>query len=258
MIHVNDISYRIGEVDICKDMNLDIASGTFYGIIGPNGSGKTTLLKQICRVLKPIKGVILLDGTNIETMTNKETAKQIGVLLQENELNFDYTVREMVMMGRAPYHSGMQREAPMDQEIIMQCLEKTGMADRVERHFVTLSGGEKQRVLLARALAQQANTLLLDEPTNNLDIGHQYQMFELLQALPLTIFMIIHDLNLASEFCDKLAIVNYGRIVSTGTPREVITKQLLREVFSVEAVISYDANNSRPYIRYLRSSGLSG
>ena len=254
IINVDNISYKAGAVEICKNMSLNIEEGVFYGIIGPNGSGKSTLLKQICRVLKPTYGKIMLNGIDINSLSYKETAKQLGVLLQENSLDFDYSVKEMILMGRAPYHSGLKRETPEDQEIINQCLKKVGMSKEINRSFVTLSGGEKQRVLLARALAQQARILLLDEPTNNLDIGYQYQMFEFLHALPLTIFMIIHDLNLASIFCDMLVVIDNGKIIASGTPRQVITEHLLRDVFSVEARVEQNDESGKPYIKFLHSA----
>lgn len=255
IINIQNISYHVGAVQICKDMNLDIEKGAFYGIIGPNGSGKSTLLKQICRILTPTQGVVLLNGTDVTTIPYKETAKQMGVLLQENSSEFEFSVREIIMMGRAPHHVGLMTDAPEDDTIIRQCLKKVGMLERIDRVFITLSGGEKQRVLLARALAQQPNILLLDEPTNNLDIGYQYQMFELLKSLSLTIFMIVHDLNLASLFCDRLAVIQKGEIIATGTPNEVITEELLRNVFSVEAVVERQ-NGRAPYIRYLHSATL--
>ena len=159
------------------------------------------------------------------------------------------------MMGRAPHHVGMQGDTKEDSDIACECLKKVGMLNEIDRVFNTLSGGEKQRVLLARALAQQADILLLDEPTNNLDIGYQYQMFELLKELPFTIFMIVHDLNLASLFCDKIAVIQAGKIIQNGTPQEVITEELLRNVFSVEAKVEA-SDGKRPYIRYLHSAAL--
>ena len=255
VIRVKNVSFSTNNVKICKNMDLSIEKGTFYGIIGPNGSGKSTLLKQICRILAPTEGMICLNGMDVRTMSFKETAKQMGVLLQENGSEFEYTVREIIMMGRAPHHVGMQGDTKEDSDIACECLKKVGMLNEIDRVFNTLSGGEKQRVLLARALAQQADILLLDEPTNNLDIGYQYQMFELLKELPFTIFMIVHDLNLASLFCDKIAVIQAGRIIQNGTPQEVITEELLRNVFSVEAKVEA-SDGQRPYIRYLHSAAL--
>ena len=255
VIRVKNVSFSTNNVKICKNMDLSIKKGTFYGIIGPNGSGKSTLLKQICRILAPTEGMICLNGMDVRTMSFKETAKQMGVLLQENGSEFEYTVREIIMMGRAPHHVGMQGDTKEDSDIACECLKKVGMLNEIDRVFNTLSGGEKQRVLLARALAQQADILLLDEPTNHLDIGYQYQMFELLKELPFTIFMIVHDLNLASLFCDKIAVIQAGKIIQNGTPQEVITEELLRNVFSVEAKVEA-SDGKRPYIRYLHSAAL--
>ena len=253
-IRVEHVDYMVGKTQICKDMSIEIEKGCFYGVIGPNGSGKSTLMKQICRVLDPSDGAIYLNEKEIRSMTNKETAKELGVLLQENELTFDFTVEEMVMMGRAPYHSFLQKESDEDRRIVRECLEKVNMVEWMPRRFVTLSGGEKQRVLLARALAQQTDTLLLDEPTNNLDIGHQYKMFELLKSLPLTTFMIIHDMNLAAQFCDRIAVIENGRITAIGVPQDVMTAEMLERVFSVRAEVTIEANG-RPYVKYLCSTG---
>lgn len=249
-VKVEHIDYRVGKTQICTDMSLQIKKGCFYGIIGPNGSGKSTLLKQICRIYEPSGGAIYLNGKELHEFSYKETAKQLGVLLQENESTFDFTVTEMVMMGRTPYHRAFQADSAEDQRIVKECLKQVNMLEYAKRRFATLSGGEKQRALLARALAQKTDVLLLDEPTNNLDIGRQYQMFELLRSLPITIFMIIHDLNLAAQFCDKIAVIDNGRVARAGTPCEVLTTEMLAHIFSVRAEVSV-AGSGKPYVRYL-------
>ena len=254
VIAINGLNYEATGNHICKDMDLEIEKGLFYGIIGPNGSGKTTLMKQICRVLIPSSGTIYLNGRELGSIPYRESAQALGVLMQENELSFDFTVEEMVMMGRSPYHDLLQKETDEDRRIVRECIDKVNMTDFVDRSFVTLSGGEKQRVLLARALAQNTDTLLLDEPTNNLDIGHQYKMFELLKSLPLTIFMIVHDMNLAAHFCDRIVIIEDGRITTVGTPEQVLTSEMLYRAFNVNAEVTIE-ENGRPYIKYLSSTG---
>ena len=241
-IGVNDLNYKSGTVHICKDMSLDIEENVFYGVIGPNGSGKSTLLKQVCRILQPSSGDIYLNGRDMKTLSYKESAREIATLLQENETNFDFTVEEIVLMGRAPHHNVSATVSDEDKKIAASCLKLVNLEGWEDRIYTTLSGGEKQRTLLARALAQKTDILLLDEPTNNLDIGYQLRMFELLKTLPMTIFMIIHDMNLASRFCDRIVVIYDGKVFKTGTPEEVMTPELFKKIFSVSTDVFATGN----------------
>jgi len=250
-LRVEGLNYIINDLKICNDINIKVEKDSFTGIIGPNGSGKSTLLKQIYRVLKPTSGSIYLDGKDIFTMSNKETAKNMGVLAQENQTDFQFTVEEIVLMGRAAYHNMFQRETSEDLEILYESLDKVGMLHKHNQIFTTLSGGEKQRVLLARALAQKTHFLILDEPTNHLDIGYQFQMMELLSEFSMTIFSAIHDLNLAAKFCDWLILLNKGKIVSQGTPEEVLTEDMMRKVFNVDTIIDKDERTSQLQITFI-------
>ena len=252
-IGVKNLNYKSGNVHICKDMSLDVEEKVFYGVIGPNGSGKSTLLKQVCRILQPSSGDIQLNGRDMKTLSYKESAREIATLLQENETNFDFTVEEIVLMGRAPHHNVSATVSNEDKEIAASCLRLVNLEGWEDRIFTTLSGGEKQRTLLARALAQKTDILLLDEPTNNLDIGYQLRMFELLKTLPMTIFMIIHDMNLASRFCDKIVVVSDGEIIGTGTPEEIMTPDLFQKVFSVITDVTKD-DEGKPFIKFLQSA----
>lgn len=229
------LSYSVQGIDLCKEMDIEVEEGLFTGIIGPNGSGKSTLLKQLYGVLKPMEGVVFLYGTNLKNYSSRDRAKTMGVLAQENSTNFPFNVEEVATMGRSVYHSWFQRECAEDKKVINESLKKVGMEKKKKQLYSTLSGGEKQRVLLARALSQEAKLLILDEPTNHLDIGHQWQIMEFLKTLNLTIFSAIHDLNLAACFCDRLILISQGHVIAKGTPKEVLTQEVLREIFQVRA-----------------------
>lgn len=251
LLKVENVSYSIRGLALNKDINLEVKKGYFTGIIGPNGSGKSTLLKQIYRVLSPTEGAVYLSGTDISALSNRETAQRMGVLAQENQTDFEFTVEEIVLMGRAPYHTLFQRETPEDLGILDAALDKVRMTSKRHQAFATLSGGEKQRVLLARALAQQTGFLILDEPTNHLDIGYQFQMMELLAELPLTILSAVHDLNLAARFCNWLILLDDGQVKAQGTPDQVLTEEMIRNVFKVESTIAADTRTGKPQITFM-------
>ena len=213
----------------------------FVGIIGPNGSGKSTLLKCIYRVLKPQAGIVRLDGTDIRELSYKKSAQTIAVLAQHNYYNFEFSVQDVVLMGRSPHKRTMERDNAQDYAIVAQALETVGMADMAKRSFSTLSGGEQQRVILARALAQQTPCLILDEPTNHLDIKYQLQLLDIVKGLSRTVISAIHDLNIAAMYCTWLVVMKDGQVITQGTPRQVLTPELIRQVYEVEATVSTDA-----------------
>lgn len=209
ILKIENLTYAIENNFISNNINISFKENTFTGVIGPNGSGKSTLLKQIYRVLKPTKGKIYLKNFDIEEISSKEIAKQMAVLPQENQSDFDYTVREIILMGRFPYHSIFcgDHDLEKDVELMKKYLNIVGLTEQENQPFKTLSGGEKQRVLLARALVQEGNLLILDEVTNHLDIGYQYKVLEILKNLNMTIISAIHDLNLAMKFCDYVVLI---------------------------------------------------
>ena len=235
ILEIENLTYKIDDSLISDGINIKFEENTFTGIIGPNGSGKSTLLKQIYRVLKPTKGKIFFDGIDIEDISSKKMA----VLPQENQSDFDYTVREIILMGRFPYHSFFMGDHDFDVDInlMKKYLNIVGLREQENQYFKTLSGGEKQRVLLARALVQEAELLILDEVTNHLDIGYQYKVLEILKGLNMTIISAIHDLNLAMKFCDQVVIIDKGRIIVTGNPKDIITRENLKEIFKIDAQI---------------------
>ncbi|MBU5591561.1 ABC transporter ATP-binding protein [Clostridium sp. MSJ-4] len=235
-----DVEAYLGGSHILKGLSINANKEEFVGIIGPNGSGKSTLLKCIYRTLKPSTGTIFLDGKNIKDLSVKESSKQMAVVSQHNNYNFDFMVSDMVLMGRSPHKKFIEKDNAEDYKIMKESLEKVGMKDYANRSFSTLSGGEKQRIILARALAQKTQCLILDEPTNHLDIKYQLQFMSTVKKLGITIISAIHDLNIAALYCDKIYALKSGKIVSYGTPKEVLTKELINSLYDIDAKVTED------------------
>ena len=250
-ICATDIKMEIGNNEILKGVSIDSKNREFIGIIGPNGSGKSTLLKCIYRILKPNNGCIMLGEEDISKMSVKESAKKLAVVAQHNYYNFDFSVGEVVLMGRSPHKKSLEPDNSEDYDIVNESLEKVGMLGFKNRSFSTLSGGEQQRVILARALAQQTPCLILDEPTNHLDIKYQLSLLIIVKSLNLTIISAIHDLNIASMYCDRLFVMKNGRIVGMGTPQEVLTKEFIKEIYDIDVEIVYDSKGDM-HILYSR------
>lgn len=253
MIQTQDLSVLLGGQQILDHIRITAGENRVVGIIGPNGSGKSTLLKCIYRVLQPTDGAVFLDGKTLTGYTVRESARKIAVVAQHHGYSFDFSVHDIVLMGRSPYKRALESDHATDHHLVREALQTVGMADKEERLFSTLSGGEQQRVILARALAQQTPYLILDEPTNHLDIQYQLQMMELLQAIHKTVVLAVHDLNLAAAYCDYLYALQDGRLVGSGTPAELLTPAFIEKVYHVRARVDTD-ENGRPYILY-RSSG---
>ena len=243
-IKAEDIKVSFQAKQVLRGISLNASKKEFVGIIGPNGSGKSTLLKCIYRTLKPDCGAAYLDGLELERMSVKSSAKKMAVVAQHNYYNFDFSVREVVLMGRSPHKKMLERDTAEDFRIVEEALRTVQMEAFADRSFSTLSGGEQQRVILARALAQQTQALILDEPTNHLDITHQLRLLELVKGLNVTVLSAIHDLNLAAAFCDRIYVMQDGRIVSCGTPKEVLTPELIREIYQVDAEIVRDSKGN--------------
>lgn len=239
-ISTKDLEVFLEGTRIIKGMSVEIKDKEFVGILGPNGSGKSTLLKCIYRVLHPKSGEVQLNGKAIQAYSVKESAREMAVVAQHNYYNFDFSVQDVVLMGRSPHKKAMERDNANDFGIVSESLEKVGMKEFRDRSFSTLSGGEQQRVILARALAQKTNCLVLDEPTNHLDIKYQLQLMDIVRSLNLTVVSAIHDLNIAAMYCDKIFVVKDGKIVAFGTPEEVLTKEFIREVYEVDVELLKD------------------
>lgn len=237
MLDVINVDVKISKKEIVHDVSFDVEDGDFVGIIGPNGSGKSTMLKSIYRVLKPSAGEIIIAGEDVLKTSMRESALKTAVVAQHNYYNFDFSVMDVVMMGRAPHKQAMEMDNEEDREIARDALSKIGMLDKADRDFYTLSGGEQQRVILARALAQQTPFLILDEPTNHLDIKYQLQLMDTIKDLDLTVLCALHDLNIAGAYCNKLVMMKDGRVRAIGTPEEILTPELIEEVYGVKATV---------------------
>lgn len=236
-IQTDNIQVSFGSKTILQDISLAIQDKEFVGIIGPNGSGKSTFLKCLYRVLQPSGGKIFFDGTELSSLSHRDTALKMAVVAQHSTVNFDFSVLEMVLMGRSPYKGLLDRDQLDDYEIARHALAQVGLSDFESRNFNTLSGGEQQRVILARALAQRTECLVLDEPTNHLDIKYQLELMTIVKRLDATVVSAIHDLNLAAIYCDRIIALKDGHIVCSGTPQDVLSSDTIRHIYGVSAMV---------------------
>jgi len=221
---------------VLHNINLSVGAGEMVGLIGPNGSGKTTLIKLASGILKSKRGEISLDGSNLRRLSRKSIARNVAVVPQQFHIPFAFTAAEVVTLGRIPFLKAFAGESEVDKRFVTNALELVGVSELRERRFDELSGGERQKVILAMALAQQPKLLLLDEPTVHLDIAHQVEILELVRRLNveqgLTVVAAMHDLNLAALYFDRLILLKEGRVSADGTPAQVLTEERIREVFS--------------------------
>jgi len=237
---INKLSFGYSGHDVLKDLELSVGAGEILSIVGPNGSGKSTFLKCINRILKPKQNTVLVDGKDIVSLDLKELSKLIGYVPQSSTSTFPFTVFDVVMMGRKPYIHWNIGER--DNEIVAEMLDFLGIGHLAMRHFDELSGGEQQKVIIARALAQQPKLLLLDEPTSSLDIKHQLEILCLLKSLTQSkersVIVSMHDLNLTSRFSDRILMMKGGRIYAMGTPEQVITEKNIEIVYGIKVNVS--------------------
>ncbi len=239
-VNVEGLRFSYNGKNVLKGLDLPVREGEFLGVVGPNGSGKTTLLKNIGGVLEPDGGMVYLEGREIPRIPIKEIATKVAALQQETTVGFDFTVREVVEMGRFPHLDRFERHSDGDLRAVERAIEVTDLNDFTDRYVNQLSGGEKQRVFLALALAQEPELLLLDEPTASLDINYQIKIMETVQSLQsegLTVVAAIHDLNLAAQYNDRVALLDGGKVKVIGEPREVLTKENIADVFGVEVEV---------------------
>lgn len=237
-LSVENLSYSYGgQGDAITDVCLSVDRGEFVGLIGPNGSGKSTVLKNVYRGLTPDRGSILLDGEDLMKMPFRKSALKLAVVGQENDVPFDFLVEEIVAMGRTPHKKLFDVDNAHDKQIVHHALEHLGMENMAKRSYLHLSGGEKQRVIIARAVAQESDFLILDEPTNHLDISYQMQIFDFIKRLKVTVLSAIHDLNMAALYCDRIYVLKNGRIVLQGTPEEVLTPENIYDVYGVRSSV---------------------
>ncbi len=247
-LEVRDVSWAAESTRILLDASLTCAPGTFVALVGPNGSGKSSLLRCVYRVIRPDAGHISVDGRGVWDVPARELARDVGVVLQERPSETSFTVHEMVLMGRGPHKKLLARDTAQDLEIVASALSRAGIASLAERPFESLSGGEKQRVIIARALAQTPRLLVLDEPTTHLDIGHQHETLSLFRALKVTTLAAVHDLNFAAAYCDHIFVLKAGSIRAHGEPSEVLTVPLIEEVYGVRAAIGRHPLTGRPHV----------
>lgn len=250
-LQVENLNYAYGEKEAIRQISLSVSEGEFVGLIGPNGSGKSTVLKNVYRGLIPDSGTITLDGENLLTMPYKKSALKMAVVGQENELPFDFLVEEIVAMGRSPHKKLFDIDHAADKAIVHHALEHLGMEHMAKRNYLHLSGGEKQRVIIARAIAQESDFFVLDEPTNHLDISYQMQIFDFIKRLNVTVLSAIHDLNMAALYCDRLYVLKNGEIVLQGTPEAVLTEQNIYDVYGVRSAVAAHPVTGKLSITYL-------
>ena len=236
-IQVEQVTFGIGNVEILYGVDIAVKDREIVGLIGPNGSGKSTLLKCIYRTLNPNSGNIMLNGRSLDELSFRESALQMAVVAQHNQYQFDFTVMDIVLMGRMPHKKLLEGDTPEDYTIARQALAQVGMDHMETRSFLSLSGGEQQRVILARAITQESPCLVLDEPTNHLDIKYQLEMLEIVRDAGVTVLMAVHDLNLASQFCHRLVALEKGRVIGTGTPKELLTPEFIQNLYVVHSRI---------------------
>lgn len=235
---IENINAGYGSRDVLHDLSFSLDPGLFYGLIGPNGSGKTTLLDLMLGNLEPRCGKVCFKDREVSQYPRRELAKEIALVPQDFRINFDFTVFDVVMMGRHPHIPRFANPSASDHDIVAKVLAELEISELQERLITQLSGGEKQRVIVARALAQNTPVLVLDEATSSLDIQHSLQIFQVLkkrcQAQGASIIAAIHDLNFAAAYCDAIILLNHGRLVTIGPPKEVLRAERLQQVFAID------------------------
>lgn len=248
-IEIRDLHYRYGRHLVLDGIDLPVVEGEIIGILGPNGCGKTTLLKNLNKNLIPCGGCVMLDGSDLQDLSKKEIAREVAVVPQTNEVRFAFTVRDMVAMGRMPFQSMMGGASSEDEKIIDDAIRRTGLSGYSDRLMNTMSGGERQRVIIARAIAQTPRILLMDEPTLHLDISMQFDALNLVHRLSretgMTVIIVSHDLPMVARYCDRIVMLHDHRIHAVGRPEEVLTEENMRTVFNVDAELFFDEKVGR-------------
>ena len=240
-----------GQRPLLDGIDLDVGDGELLGLIGPNGSGKTSLLRCAYRFQRPCSGQVELDGEALWQRPPRWSAQRVAVVLQEFPQDFGLRVEEVASMGRTPHKGLFDGDDAEDRRLIDEALARVGLGGLAQQPFARLSGGEKQRALLARALVQQPQLLILDEPTNHLDPRYQLELLRQIKALGLATLASFHDLNLAAAFCDRLCVLDKGRLVAVGTPAEVLTAELLQQVFGLQALVDTHPLAGHPRITWI-------
>ncbi|WP_394216557.1 ABC transporter ATP-binding protein [Brachybacterium vulturis] len=234
-LEARGLTHRFGNLEVLHEVDLTAHRGEVVGLVGPNGSGKTTALRILHRDLVPDAGQVRLEGRDLAALSGRERARHLAVMAQDSPSELPITAADAVMLGRLPHRGLFGATTAQDERIAAEALEQAGALHLARQDLTTLSGGERQRVLIARALAQQPRLLLLDEPTNHLDIGAQHHTLQLVRAQRLTTIVVLHDLNLAARYCDRVVVLADGRIRADGPPAEVLEEELVGEMYAVAA-----------------------
>ena len=261
LFQLDRVDVSLNSTRILNGVSFEVQSGEFLGIIGPNGSGKSTLLRTMAGVLSPASGSVRLDGSEVARTPGRQLARRLAIVPQDNPIAFDFTVQEIVLMGRSPHLGRFEIEKDRDAEIAADALKRTNLLHLADRGIATLSGGERQRAMIARALAQQTDIIFLDEPTAHLDINYQVEILDLARRENAengkTIVVVLHDLNLAAEFCDRLIMFKEGAVFAIGSPEEVITKENVQQVYGTSVWVRKHPTSGRPYVLSLGSRAVA-
>jgi iron complex transport system ATP-binding protein len=250
MLAATRIEWSAGGALILDGAGVRVADGRMVGLIGPNGSGKTSLLRCAAALTAPDQGSVTLDGVDLHAMRRRAIARRLAFVEQDAVTDVELELREVVLLGRTPHRHALEPDTSEDLALVTDALARTGLTGREHQPWHTLSGGERQRGRIARALVQQPEVLLLDEPTNHLDIAHQLDLLELVRSLGLATLAALHDLNLAAAFCDEIVVLADGRVVATGAPAEVLTAELIGDVYAVDAMVGVHPVTGTPTVTY--------
>jgi len=252
MLSIENISAGYDSKLVLRNVSMNVEAGRFIGLIGPNGSGKTTLLRVISGVLAPKDGRVLLKNAMLQKIGRRNLAKTLACLSQDFSLDLSFTVRQITLMGRSPHLSKIAKETRRDFEIAENAMKLADVSHLAQRLITEISGGERQRALIAMCLAQEPKVLLLDEPTSHLDIAHQLSALDLIRKLnrqtSMTVIAVFHDLNLAAEYCDKLLVLNRGRVETFGSPEDVLTADMILKVYGAKVQILQNPVSNKPHI----------
>ncbi|WP_295807186.1 ABC transporter ATP-binding protein [uncultured Nitratireductor sp.] len=249
-LRLDGVSVDINGKLLVDSLSLDVPRGQIVGLVGPNGSGKSTALRCIYRSLRPSRGAVWIDGQNMRSLSLRANAQSLAALTQEATSDLDFTVAEIVALGRAPHLRGNERLSQREERLCLEAMEQMDVLHLAGRGMLSLSGGERQRVMIARALVQEPKVLVLDEPTNHLDMRHQIELLSLLRRSGLTVLVVLHDLNLAAASCDWIGVLSDGALHCAGTPREILTAPMIREVFGIDVSIVDHPLSGQPQLFY--------